>query len=212
MRKTSILVSLPISGGEAYVKAIVQAGGHCTALYAPCYLAHYDGLVLCGGGDMHPHFLGEKNLGSYAIDIERDRAELLVFWSFFREKKPIFAICRGHQLVHVALGGKLCQHMREPALSRHYPQNGAGDAYHGIVTEKDTVLRKLLGERLMVNSYHHQSVNLCARAMKVSARDLFGAIEATEHETLPIITTQFHPERMEMGAVFAHFVGLCRDR
>ena len=175
-----------------YIRAVEQAGGTPCALYLPQPDLHYDGLILAGGGDMEPSLFGEENCGSANIDPARDRAELALLDAFATAGKPILGICRGHQVVNVWAGGGLRQDLGEKnAVHRRVDC----DKVHRVCTEPG-ILQNLYGSEFCVNSAHHQSVEPIGRELRVTARSLDGVVEAMEHQRLPILTTQFHPERM----------------
>ena len=94
------------------IRAVEQAGGHPHADYLP-QSADYDGLILAGGGDIHPSLFVQKNCGSRGIDFSRDRAELALLDAFAAAGKPVLGICRGHQVVNVWAGGGIVQDLGE---------------------------------------------------------------------------------------------------
>ena len=153
-----------------------------------------DALLLPGGGDISPCFYGQETNEAMDIDEARDTYEFSLFRHFFSAGKPILGICRGAQVINVALGGTLFQH-----IAGHSQIDGV-DSIH-FVHASDTALRALYGDRFPVNSAHHQAVDRPGRELHVSARAEDGTIEALHHETLPVFAVQWHPERLgEAGA------------
>ena len=148
-----------------------------------------DALLLTGGGDIHPRFYGQGMDGAFNIDEARDLRELSLTRAFAASGKPIFGICRGLQVINVALGGTLHQH-----ISGHNQLDGV-DRLHKTRTD-DAFLRSLYSTRFTVNSAHHQSVDrLGADLCAVQWAD-DGSVEALRHATLPIFAVQWHPERL----------------
>lgn len=195
-----VLISLPPVGGDGYALAVSRAGGEPVARYCPYPDTPADALVLTGGGDIHPDLLGEPNRGSREIDLPRDRVEFALIERFLREGKPIMGICRGHQVIHVALGGTLRQDL-PPHLTRfHEPAAGSqADRLHFVATAPGSLMAQLYGEMTLVNSWHHQSVDRPGEGLLTTAWTEGGVLEASEHESLPILSLQFHPERMGRG-------------
>ena len=207
-------------GGDAanYIAAVEAAGGRAEARYLPEPDLAYDGLLLAGGGDMDPNLFRQANQGSREIDPARDRAELALLDAFFGAGKPVLAICRGHQVVNVWLGGDLIQDL-DPALAPFHG-GGEGDRVHPVRTLEGSLLRQLYGPVFPVNSTHHQALGRLGKGLAVTARSEGGVIEAVEHESLPLISVQFHPERMtgararpdtvDGGAIFRAFLDMVR--
>ena len=197
-----------------YIRAVEQAGGTPCALYLPRPDLRYDGLILAGGGDMNPSLFGQKNCGSANIDPARDRAELALLDVFAAAGKPILGICRGHQVVNVWAGGGLLQDLGTKNVVH---RRADCDKVHRVCAEQG-ILHSLYGAEFCVNSAHHQSVEPIGRELRVTARSLDGVVEAMEHRSLPILTTQFHPERMTgpdvaAGSIlFQWFLQKCRER
>ena len=190
----NILISTGGGNAANYLDAVAAAGGRGAARYLPEPDLAYDGLLLAGGGDMDPALFGQADRGSREIDPARDRAELALLDAFFGSGKPVLAICRGHQVVNVWLGGDLVQDL-DPALA---PFHGGGkeDRVHPVRAEAGSLLHRLYGPVLAVNSSHHQALGRLGKGLTVTARSEGGVIEAAEHESLPLISVQFHPERM----------------
>lgn len=174
--------------GANYLKALPNS----SARYAPTYEDSYDGLVLAGGGDIHPKYYGEAPTLSRDIDEVRDRAEFQLMKDFIRAGKPIFGICRGIQVINVYFGGTLFQHMKN--ASEHMA--GETDSWHQVCAEG--ALCELYGKSFEVNSAHHQAIDRVGHRLSVQAR-CGQAVEAVKHTELPIFGVQFHPERMENG-------------
>lgn len=196
-----------------YVRAVERAGGEAVPAYLPRFSPDYAGLVLAGGGDMDPALFGQADWASKDIDRRRDRAELALLDAFLGAGRPVLAICRGHQVANVWAGGDLVQDLGE--CSRLHRWDGEDKVHTLFLTAG--FMRRLYGCGLLtVNSAHHQGVGRLGEGLRVCARAADGVVEAMEHCTLPLITTQFHPERMtgpdtvDGGAIFWHFLALCR--
>lgn len=164
----------------------------------------FDGLVLCGGGDPEPALYGQANRGSYGLDPMRDRQELCCIHAFLKAEKPILGICRGMQMLNVAFGGTLTQHL--PTAQIH--QGVGEEVFHDLRT--DGYIRKLYGRKFSANSSHHQGIARLGRGLIPAAWAPDGLIEAFWHERAVVLGVQFHPERMEKGApIFDLFLKSC---
>lgn len=170
---------------ERYVSTLTRLGGEVER-NAPEFC---DALVLPGGGDLNPRRYGQELCGAENIDNLRDEYELALFRYFFDRHCPILGICRGAQLINVALGGTLLQH-----IEGHNSFQGL-DRYHRVQTD-DPTLCGLYGESFQVNSAHHQAVGQLASCLQTTAIAEDGIIEAFRHRTLPVYALQWHPERM----------------
>ena len=200
-----------------YCSAVEQLGGIAVAGYAPQPDLSCDGLLLCGGGDIDPARYGQADQGSQPPDPVRDQAELELFHAFLQAGKPIFGICRGMQLINVALGGTLVQDL--PPLVRPFHGGGEADCVHPIRAAEGSLLHRLYGPVFPVNSSHHQAVDRLGSGLIATAWGESGFVEGLEHPSLPIFAVQFHPERMSFarrrpdtvdGApLFTHFFSLC---
>ncbi len=156
------------------------------------YSDQYDGLLVPGGVDVNPKYYGEENVACYMVNDSLDEKQLPVIKKFIENKKPIFGICRGHQIINVALGGSLIQNIESDIEHRWQNPN---DSYH-FSNNSDGFMKKIYGERCFVNSSHHQAIKKVGNGLKVISKADDGIVEAMQHTTLPIMTVQFHPERM----------------
>ncbi|MGE4275595.1 MAG: gamma-glutamyl-gamma-aminobutyrate hydrolase family protein [Lawsonibacter sp.] len=201
-----------------YCQAVRGAGGLPVAGYAPAPDLSCQGLLLCGGGDIAPARFGQESRGSQPPDPTRDQAELELFQAFARAGKPILGICRGIQLINVALGGTLLQDL--PQEVRPFHSGPDSDLVHPIRALEGSLLHRLYGAVFPVNSAHHQVVDRLGAGLYATAWTESGVAEAIEHESLPILAVQFHPERMSFdhrrsdtvdGApLLCAFLDLCR--
>ncbi len=180
-----------------YVAALEAVGIEPVVTLDPGEAVRCGGLLLPGGGDVDPARFGEENRGSVYIDRDLDEAQLAILDAFVKAGKPVLGICRGHQVVNVYFGGGLVQHL--PTAEDHMAHDHM-DSVHAVEIGPGSVLRRLYGADAAVNSSHHQGLAAMGRGMRVTALAPDGVIEAAEHESLPILTVQFHPERM----AFAH--------
>ena len=148
-----------------------------------------DALLLTGGGDIHPRFYTQPIVHAADIDEARDLRELALTRSFIARGAPIFGICRGLQVINVALGGTLRQHIDG------HGQVGGIDRLHETHTD-DALLCSLYGAHLTVNSAHHQSVDRLGTGLHAAQCADDDTIEALRHAMLPIFAVQWHPERL----------------
>lgn len=198
MKKPRILMSLVLPATKNYVPPLEYFGCEVTAEYAPAFDDSYDALVLCGGGDVNPAYYGEGMNGSDEPEIERDKSEFALVKAYIEMKKPILGICRGHQVINVALGGTLIQHL--DTADNHRDPHSYNDLVHATKADPDGFVAKLYSTELFVNSAHHQAVKELGKGLKAvqfSCHD--NTVEAIEHESLPIIGVQWHPERMSLA-------------
>lgn len=171
-----------------YLNAFRLIGADCAFLSAPELPQGSGALLLPGGGDVHPACYGQGICGARNIDAERDAAELRLVQQAVGRGWPIFGICRGMQVLNVALGGTLLQD-----IGGHDAQNGR-DRCH-TVTTKDAALTALYGAVFTVPSAHHQAVSRLGDGFLPIAAAPDGVVEAMRHRTLPIMAVQWHPER-----------------
>ncbi len=163
-----------------------------------------DGLVLTGGGDVHPSFACYDSPPDTAklreVDRPRDEFETELCRAAVRRGVPVLGICRGAQVLGVALGGSLLWDIDEQVegAGRHQKRNPRSEARHWIDIAVDTRLAAILGQgRIEVNSAHHQANGTLGEGLHAAARALDGVIEAIELARAEfVIGVQWHPERL----------------
>ncbi len=157
--------------------------------------AEYDGLLLPGGGDVHPSLYGREICGASDIDPALDDLQWKALDRFVKAGKPVFGICRGHQLINVYFGGTLIQDL--PNGSVHDWDKGDNkDKAHGTIAEPGSWVSLLYGERFPTNSAHHEAVDKVGEGLIVDQRSEDGVVEAMHHRSGRIFSVQWHPERM----------------
>ena len=193
-----------------YVRCVTEAGGLPLILpnVAPetcaSYLARLDGLILSGGLDVDPIFYDQEPMPDLGqVDQVRDAFELELVKSAKEQGIPVLAICRGIQIMNVAFGGTLLQHISGQVTKaiKHEQDAVRRDALsHSVDIVPGTRLHEMAGtERMRVNTFHHQSCDEVAPGFLVSARALDGVIEAIEDPEHPFcVGVQWHPERRPM--------------
>lgn len=169
-------------------------------------LASCDALLLPGGGDITPAFFGERNNGSRNIDTELDILQFQAFAYAYDHSLPILGICKGMQIINVALGGTLIQD--SPTAAFHRYQNA--DQYHATLIAEHSCLFSLYGSEITVNSAHHQAVNkIGAGLTPIQWCPIDNCIEALVHETQPVLGVQWHPERIQPKPCYADGFRIC---
>ena len=165
-----------------------------------------DGFVLTGGIDVHPVFYQNARVNypnTTVFNESRDHFEIQVFEFACQKNKPVLAICRGMQLVNIALGGNLIQDLEENGFENHR-KGSEGDREHKIDVEPGTLLAQIAGvQQGFVNSAHHQGLDQIADELKVSAFSEDGVVEAIEYKEANkpfLLAVQWHPERMQIPA------------
>ena len=150
-----------------------------------------------------------------------DEMELALFDAFYGAGKPIMGICRGLQMINVALGGSLIQDIPDEVdpLTVHQKVYRKETEYHPVTAQEGSLFFQLFGKEFSTNSYHHQAIKDCATGLIPTVMTEDGIVEAMEHISKPIFAAQWHPERMvgqeqaelpNMLPLFRHFVELCR--
>ena len=192
---------------EGYYQSILQAGG--IPVIIPPYddthllaqtLDQLDGILLTGGGDINPLYLGEEPIRElHGINPRRDRQELLLTRLAADRQLPILGICRGVQVMNAAFDGALYQDIHvqmEGIRIKHSQDLDRSHASHTVQIEPGTLLHNLFkSETLAVNSFHHQAIQAPAPGFRVCAKATDGVIEAIEStEFKSMLGVQWHPE------------------
>ena len=193
---------------RTYIREIIKAGGMPVVIPSetPADLlaelfARLDGIILAGGDDIDPaRFNGEEHPKVGKPDPLRDTCEITLAHLAVEKQKPVLGICRGIQLLNVALGGDLYTHVEDqhPAKVKHdyYPEPPRDLISHPVTIEENSKLFQIVGEReIPVNSLHHQGVKTLASQLVATAYSPDGLIEAAEVPNHPFaIAVQWHPE------------------
>jgi len=213
---------------EPYVAAVHEAGGipiiipiGLESRYPARVFELLNGLVISGGGDIDPNRYGDILTTTLKmVEPKKDQTEIDLFNLAFNKNIPVFGICRGAQLMNVALDGTLYQDVTgqvRMALN-HDPDFPHEEPSHEVRIERDSKLYKALGESsIWVNSWHHQAMKLHGKGLLVSARASDGVIEAIEHPNKKwVIGVQWHPELMWQSdkiqaKLFKTFVDACKS-
>ena len=187
-----------------YIDALARAGA-VPALIDPSgdpsgILDHFDALVLTGGPDLDPSTYGQaRHEKTYGIDRRIDDFELALTHEALAREMPTLAICRGFQLLNVALGGTLYQHIPEdPGVEPHgRPGEPNGGRAQAVNVEPGTLLAKATGTtRPVATCHHHQAVRTVGTGLRVAARADDGIVEGLEYEHPAgwLLAVQWHPE------------------
>jgi putative glutamine amidotransferase len=178
----------------AYAREVLAAGGVPVHLPIDCepaaYLPHLDGIVLTGGVDVEPWRYGAEPDGRGTYEPERDELELALLDGALAADLAVLGICRGLQLINVHAGGSLRQHV--PVHAR-FDVDPDGEV-HDVTFHRPSRLAQLYGERIEVNSLHHQAVDRLGAGLVVTGRASDGTIEAVEMPGRELIAVQWHPE------------------
>jgi gamma-glutamyl-gamma-aminobutyrate hydrolase PuuD len=216
---------------SAYLRAIERAGGihvllppQLSASARDTLWRRLDALVLTGGGDIEPRRFGEPAHPKTAlVSVERDGLELELVDRALRDDVPVFGICRGLQVLNVALGGSLHQHI--PDALGDTVQHAQSELRHvpthpvKLLTEGTRLGRIIGGSELSVNSFHHQALRTLGRGLREVGWAPDQVVEAIEHEDRRrfVVAVQWHPEDLvehdaAARALFAAVVEAARAR
>lgn len=237
-RKGAEFLDESLSLSDCYPRAILAAGGMPWVL--PCWPAENlaaeavwrcHGVMLTGGDDVQPKLYArdlprtlERTVSP--ADAIRDLWELLLIREIFRQRKPLLAICRGQQILNVALGGTLIVDIRTqlPRALNHRRLDRKDKIVHKVALTPGSILNKIVGKQTLgVNSSHHQAVGSLGESLCVTARSPDGVVEGLElaepaRKRLPwLVAVQFHPERLfERHEVFLElfrsFIRACEPK
>lgn len=208
---------------QAYIQTVEYYGGipiilPCTQdeeAYS-CYGRQCDGFLFCGGDDVTPLLFGEELMTERgATDYRTDQFHITLMKYLLSLKLPILAVCRGMQILNIALGGTIYQDLslRWPVSMNHMQLScDRSDPCHRITVLKDSILSNIFSENELVNSFHHQCIRILGAELNISAVASDGIIEAIESDHLPfVVGVQWHPECMwktsaSMGELFSVFI------
>jgi gamma-glutamyl-gamma-aminobutyrate hydrolase PuuD len=201
----------------AYVRAVERAGGR-PLLVPPSEggveetLDVVAGLLLSGGADLDPATYGaEAHPDTNDVRPERDRAELALLEGALARDMPVLAVCRGSQILNVALGGDLVQHLPEVVGHEQHKHTPGVFADHDVEVLPGTKLQALVGDHAPVKSHHHQGYGRIGDGLREAARADDGTVEAIEDpERRFALGVLWHPEAGEDAALFAALVDEAR--
>lgn len=216
------------SANASYIDAVTKAGGIPIILppaktmeQASMMASLVDGMVFPGGEDVNPQWYGEETQPYCGgITDKRDTSDIYYIRAAVAAAKPILGICRGLQVINVALGGSLYQdipsQVDEPLEHRQTAPRDSATQF--AVIDRTSHLGTLLGvDSVGINSFHHQAVKELADGLKITARACDGIVEAIEGCSGPsILAVQFHPEAFiacgdtQFLPIFSDFVSRCR--
>ena len=194
-----------------YVEGVAGAGGAPVVLppvgeesAAEALIHSLDGLLLSGGSDLDPSYYGEKPVSELGVTLpERDAFEMALVGLALRRGLPVFGICRGMQVLNVALGGTLYQDLPsqwEQDQLKHRQDTPKWQPTHEVRVSEGSYIAEVMGrESVKVNSYHHQGIRDLAEGLVVTGRSSDGVIEAVEAEDLSerwLLGVQWHAEAM----------------
>jgi len=202
----------------AYVRAVDQAGGR-PLLIPPSEdgveetLDAVDGVLFSGGSDLDPELYDQDpHPATSGVVAERDRAELALLEAALARDMPVLAVCRGSQVLNIARGGDLVQHLPDVVGDEKHKHTPGTFADHDVTLEPGTRLAGLLGDRALVKSHHHQGIGRLGKGLKVAAYAEDGTVEAVEDTSHRFaFGVLWHPEAGEDLRLFEELVGAAAD-
>ena len=215
-------IAVPTNRPQAvvnYLDALAQldAVGEAGRCFNP---SEYSGLLLPGGVDVNPSRYGKERIPQETVDNDLDALQFETLDKFLAAGIPVLGICRGHQLLNVAFGGTLIQHL--PGAEKHMSLPTKEDNVHRVLARQGTFAARIYGAECTVNSSHHQGIERPGKGLSVAMVSEDGVIEALEHDSLPVWSVQWHPERMcfsrrrndtaDGSLIFRFFLEQCRSR
>src|SRR6266498_1835651 len=208
----TIAAVLPLS----YVHAVHVNGGRAV-LVAPDdpdvdVLDGLDAIIFTGGSDVDPGLYGEERHATVSVRPQRDKAELMLMRAALAKDLPLFGICRGMQLMTVAYGGKLHQHLPDVlGHNNHRPITGPKFGEHEVKLVPGSLCHRILGDVVVVNSFHHQGIADPGRLTPTGWCPDDGLIETVEDPSKRfVIGVQWHPEDTTDFRLFAALVEAAR--
>ncbi len=211
---------------DFYFQAVIRAGG--VPLIIPSttieeaiadYSKIIDGVIFTGGLDVWPLRFGEEPIKQVVeITHERDELELKLFQNAYNEGIPILGICRGLQVINIAMGGTLYQDIYSQVenVRGHTFGYNPEEFYHSIDIEEGTIMREIYGKEIInVNSEHHQAVKALGKDLKITSRAKDGIVESVESTGEGfILAVQYHPEALaekydSHQELFNYFIERC---
>lgn len=184
---------------SGFVEGVQNAGGFPLLIpigtpdEAKQYVSMVDKILLIGGQNVDPEFYHEDNVATDDDFLrKRDDFEFAIIDEAIRQQKPVFSVCRGTQLMNVALGGSLNQ-----AIENHWQDEPSDYLHHPMTVKEGTKLAEIYGTLTDINSFHHQSIKDLSPILEVIAKDPNdGTIEAVQsnHKDINFLGVQWHPE------------------
>jgi putative glutamine amidotransferase len=197
-----------------YVRAVEHAGGR--PLLVPPSEGGIDetldalhGVIFSGGGDLDPETYGQDaHAQTKGVVAERDRGELALLQAALARDMPVLAVCRGSQVLNVALGGDLVQHLPDLVGHDEHKHTPGQFADHEVTLVPETRLGSLLGDHAPVKSHHHQGFGRLGEGLREAARAEDGTVEALEDPSRRFaLGVLWHPEAGEDLRLFEELVG-----
>jgi len=197
----------------SYVRAIERAGGRPLVI-PPSEgaieetLAVLDGILFSGGSDLDPALYdAEAHPETQGVHEARDRAEMALLTAALERDMPVLAVCRGSQVLNVARGGDLVQHLPEVLGHEEHKHTPGEYSDHEVTLEPDTRVGGLLGERTPVKSHHHQGFGRIGEGLREAGHAEDGTVEALEDPSKRFaVGVLWHPEEGEDMALFEALV------
>jgi len=197
----------------AYVRAVEAAGGR-PLLVPPSVdgieetLDRLDGLLFSGGSDLDPELYGQEvHAETNGVVPERDQAEIALLQAALERDMPVLAICRGSQVLNVARGGDLVQHLPDVVGDEKHKHTPGVFADHDVDLVSGTRVQDILGDHAPVKSHHHQGYGQLGEGLREAARAADGTIEALEDPSRRFaVGVLWHPEAGEDFALFKALV------
>lgn len=167
------------------------------------YINSVDALILAGGQDVSPEYFGEDpHVNLHETDQDRDAFEVALVLEAIQQDKPILGICRGLQIINVALGGTLYQDLNSQYQNLVVKHNQYPTKWyiptHRLILKRESWLSNLFDKEALVNSFHHQAVKKLANGLQIDAVSSDNVVEAFSDETRHIYAVQWHPEMLLM--------------